>query len=121
MDRIKAFFMAVGSFFCFCGKKINNLVADISTALREGGTDSALSSKRIAAVTLIVVGIKLLFVGAGSFVQIMDKGWQSIFIFIPSALCFSFATIYFFINGQIDIADAAAKAKDIVSAAKGTV
>lgn len=95
------------------------VVLDFSTFLREGDKASAFSSKRICGVGLIVVGVKLLFVGLTVFQSILDKGWYAIFAFIPAIACFIIATIFFYLNGSIDIANATTAAKEIIEASKG--
>ena len=94
------------------------VILDFSTFLREGDKTSAFSSKRICGVGLIIVGIKMLFVGLTVFQAIIDKGWYAIFAFIPAVSCFAIATIFFYLNGSIDIANATTAAKEIIEASK---
>ena len=115
---MKAFFKTIASFFVAIWEWICNLIADISTFLREGDKTSSFSSKRICAIGLIVAGIKLLYVGMSVFQNILDKGWYAVFIFIPAVLCFAFAAFFFYINGKIDIASALDKTKEIVGELK---
>lgn len=90
-----------------------SIVLDISTFLREGGKDSAYSSKRICGVCLILAGIKLLFVGMTTFQAIISNGWYAVLVFVPALLCFIIAAFFFYINGKIDISMAIDKVKEI--------
>lgn len=94
-------------------KWVWSVILDISTFLREGDKTSPFSSKRICGVFLLAAGVKLLFVGVSSFMAILSNGWYAVFVFLPSALCFVIAALFFYINGQIDIKTAVSEAKDV--------
>lgn len=110
---MRKIFQKIFSAVIAVGTWVWNIVLDISTFLREGGKDSAYSSKRICGVCLILAGIKLLFVGMATFQSIISNGWYAVLVFVPALLCFIIAAFFFYINGKIDISTAIDKVKEI--------
>jgi hypothetical protein len=89
----KAFIFICTNILAFL-KWILGIIRDISTAIREGDKNSAISSRRCIAVTFVVAFIYSISIAIRTFVDLLQYGWIAALIFIPSVICVVAAIIF---------------------------
>lgn len=115
---MKNFFIFLCTHILAFVKWLLGIVRDISSIIREGDKNSAISSRRFYAGVFVVMFIYSISIAIRMFTDLLQYGWIAALIFIPSVLCGVFAAVYSYFASIGDIKDTLKELKGILDTTK---